>query len=316
MIEVLVLSAVEDRERAARLAASLTDGGFQVAGRDIDGSDEAARSPAKPDCVIACWSAAAEIAGMAEALAAYPRERRMVARLDATAPYPDGEAVDLTSWRGGAGNPRLLLLREGIRKLAASAGDRRRMRLFKFVGGVVVIGGLGFTVDLLELPDHLCKVSALRPVCSKFGWGGVPTPEQERDYREALAGGCSGLRDFVRRADGNPRVGDAQRKLDGARDASARRWRPTERRLAMFSTGAAAAGRASAEAAAARGASDTASRLCGGYRLSPAFRVRGSAAEMGPWQCGRDLDGWRCAAPGEAVCSLEMLEIVAGEECS
>jgi hypothetical protein len=303
----------EDRPRATMLAEALNAAGCRASVLTVG---EAAQ---EADLVIVCWSSASgRDPRFAEAADAIEADRRIDVIIDRHAPYRGAHALDFSGWGGGARFGPLSVLRHWVKTHSVEpVRPSRSWKRFLKTGGRVfwrIVVPLGVIVGLVEgwpeVEKQFCQ--AFRGVCASTGRGGVPSAEQERAYQAALAGGCSGLADFVRRHPTNPRLEDARRLLDAAVPLRIRRWQPDKQSPALFVSAGPAPTRDAATEQLRTLAGARAGELCGAFAETGRWRMKEARYRLGRTSCESASDGWRCSAPGVAACTGARLVIAEG----
>lgn len=194
----------------------------------------------------------------------------------------------------------------------------RVLRLVTPVLGVFtpVAAGMAFALDFASFQNLGCQVPGVRSACGSFGWGGVPSREQDLAWAVATKrDDGDGLRAYLRRWPRGAYAGEAQARLAGCRAAEVEEWSPSERRLPLrVGLGDPTNGEAAARADAIRRGARDAEGLCVAYKAGE-YRLTAGQAEPRAWTCATVGGGQTCGFEGEAVCRVEVRRVDVQEVC-
>jgi hypothetical protein len=322
---IVILSASRLLPRAEQLAGALAPLGVEIIQTTTDSSDAQPVHQARKrsSCIILCRSPDLALAGTKwekVVSKAFKRDSCIPVLFEPSVASDPVHPVDLSLWRGGAAAAGLPVIRD---RILSSFANRRRRRWFAAsaialaaASTIYIVGALlGIYSDGTNALSGLCTYSALNRTCAKLSIGNVPSDAEEQSFQTALARGCDGLRDFIRVERDNPRIGDAQRLLAGARRVERVRWMPSEVRLSMYVSGEPKSTRTAATQSTTASARTRASELCSvSYGASPAHQLGSYSPEV-ELSCSSVGNGWRCSADGFAHCRINVRRTERVELC-
>jgi hypothetical protein len=241
--------------------------------------------------------------------------------IDAVSPplgFGQIQSLDLTGWTGKGDDVRVTNVIASVRaKLAglpppAPMNARRRVLTLAAVLALVV-PTIGFLADIATVQSVVCSVPGIRGACGRVGLGGVPTPEEEREWSERPNGDCQWLTTYLRRHPQGAYAEVASRLLlSGSQSPTEYSWQPEEHREPIHVSPLAGfrSTQAAQSDAVSRGqeAADFACR-----EDSEVYRFRSAAVNEGTikWQCTNLSGVVRCAFDAEAICRGEARHAVA-----
>jgi hypothetical protein len=237
--------------------------------------------------------------------------------IDRNLPLGAADWIDLSRWRGGTANRDLDRLRQRV--LEVSSGERRRRWTWKASvtsAGLFLAGVIGVLSGSDDAMKKVCSFSPVRSmICSPRGWGGVATPRQEREYRDAVKKGCEGLRELVRAHPENPRANDARRLLEGRSVETYERWHVGSRITEFYVLGRVKPSRESAVARSRIEATQRVSQQCAAFPATPDWHPGQPRTVLNETTCIAATDGWRCDVRGRAVCLGARRQMAQTENC-
>jgi hypothetical protein len=274
-------------------------------------------------CALVCWSRASIAnADFIAAIAKIPPETILGVVLEAGIVPPSGQIIDLSRWRGSARADILSTVSDQAHEIARRGRRRFVIRRIAAAAGVifgpfavvaVIVGILGDGPAALE---RMCRVPGIHSMCQIAGSGGVATPEQDEDFRRAMAGGCSALARLVNEHPENPHSAEARRRVETASRLRIATWHPDEFEIAAPTSALDAISRDRAERLLTQEIATKAKIQCGGMPRKDQWRMIAADYRLGTRTCEQFSDGWRCSAPATLVCKRLTRRLQEVEDCS
>ncbi|TKB91409.1 MAG: toll/interleukin-1 receptor domain-containing protein [Nitrospira sp.] len=341
MNEVFVSYKREDETRVGRLVQVLESAGLSVWwDRGLPGGEswrqqiQTALDAAR--CVLVLWThdSVGPAGDFVRDEAGQAKRRGVLVPVffdRVTPPLGFGElqAIDLTHWKGNSRDPFFQDLLAAVtakldgRPVPPAKGPMQRLvrRLtWSSLAGTVGFGGLALAFNLFSAQEQVCAMPVLQPqlsdLCGSLVMGHRPT-KAERVAWDQCDGSCDALRRHVEQfPDGAYRTKAAE-LLAARRVIQTEVWTPGTRRLALFvrQEGAPARTDAAAHSAALARAQPSAERLCEGFAVTTAFRLKATTPEAQQWHCETTAGGAVCGFDGVAVCEVEERQVEETERC-
>jgi hypothetical protein len=215
---------------------------------------------------------------------------------------------------------RIVALRSLSRQRSAVAW-RRWVRRYWWLGLtlgllVVVERGLSALGVMQSAAAPLCSLPGIHEyACRPFGLGGVPTAAQERRYRDALARGCSGLREYVStESPDSPLMPLAKQRWE-TRLRQEVRPETISRRIEIFAHAEDAASREGAMTALDRETRRLGADRCSIFLQVPNRTLRSARATGEMPLCEASSLGWQCSASATVQCTIIWTRTITEERC-
>ena len=342
MTDVFVSYKREDEPRVWRLTRALETAGFSVwSDHQLPGAenfrDNITKALEEARCVVVVWShASAGAAGdfvRDEASRGKARGVLVPVKIDPVHPplgFGELQAIDLTHWRGGQGDPFFKDLvgciqakldgRPAPKPKGAATRVARRV-LYGALSGAGALAASTFAFNTFNVAGLVCTTPGLQPglsdFCGVLHVGGRPSREERVAWANRPVGDCQALRDFVARYPEGAYRREAADLLTARQVWTEDAWTPSVRSLALYQgqDGPAAASEAAAKARALASAQAAADRLCKGFAATTAFQFVSSAPKADTWTCAPQGGGVVCGFDGEASCALQERSSVEHERC-
>jgi len=340
--DVFISYKREDEVRVGRLAQALEKAGLSVWwDRGLPGGESwrtnITNALAEARCVVVVWShhsVGVEGAFVRdEAGRAMARGILVPVMIDRVHPplgFGELQAVDLTRWRGGQGDPFLVDLVSVIRAKLDNAptplpkGPTARLARRLVYGasssvGLAAVAALAF--NAFGLASNMCTLPGLQPAlsdsCGALRLGARPTREERLAWAALPAGSCQALRDHIARFPEGAYRREAADLLTARRVTTQDAWSPSTRSLALFQPASTQGSRneASARAKALAEAQTQADNLCRGFAAATSFRFRVATPQPATWSCEKGGAGVVCGFQGVVACQLDEKTSVERESC-
>ena len=342
MSDVFVSYKREDEVRVAPLVHALEAEGLDVwwdrglpGGESWRANIEAALDAAK--CVVVVWSTLS--VGPAghfvrdEAAHAMARGQLVPVTIDRVAPplgFRELQAIDLTRWRGRAGDPFLSDLVAAIRaKLDGSPAPkahgpvarlRRRLTLGS-LAAILLAFGSSFALNAFGSASYVCTAAGMQPFlsdgCGAVGIGGRPSHRERLLWERRRAQSCEDLRDYVGRYPGGAYAAEAANLLTARRTARSQVLSPAPQRLpfAVSRNNTAAATQDAARDVTMVRAQAVADDVCRGFEGTGLFRFKTARIVPDQWNCDPHGGGYVCGMEGHVTCDMDAIRTVETETC-
>lgn len=345
MTDVFLSYKHEDYERIAPLHAALVAEGFHVFwDRDIPSGERwRVTLTARLDearCVVVVWShgSTADAQGFVFDEAARAKERGVllpvqIDPVDLPLGFGELQTLDLIGWSPEHAEPRFDDLLTAIRAQLESrprpaprgpALRRRRRRLVAAMGVLLLTGvTLVLSSDARRLT---CTLPGVRPVCAHYGIGGVPTPDEHKQWTTALERtDGEGLRAYLEHYPQGAHAAEARSRLAACRWVESSAWVGQTKTLPLVVRSASLVNSNSpahsarpteveAREDARMRASGEAATLCEPYANEP-FRLLAASFEVDRWMCSTSSAGWTCGFDGRASCQVQARQTHRDEIC-
>ena len=344
MTDVFVSYKREDEVQVGRLVQALEQAGLSVWwDRELPGGEhwraniESALENAK--CVVVAWtrrSVGTDGSFVKEEAARAARRNVLVPVLlekKVIPPLGFGElqAIDLTGWRGGPRDPFLRDLVSAVRAKVAGQpvppplGPMKRLQRRLTVAGaasVLLAFGSAFATNALNFQNFVCGASVAAPwlsdTCGAFGLGARPKREERIAWEQRPNGDCEALSQHIRQFPEGVLRTTAVALLNAHTVVKVEQWTPAQRplRLLVGRDAAPMATEAAARTAALERGLEKARQLCQPLGALGGVKLRTVDADPQEWTCEKVSGGIVCGFEGQAICSLDELNISERKECN
>jgi hypothetical protein len=340
--DVFISYKREDEVRVGRLAMALEKAGLSVWwDRGLPGGESwrtnITNALAEARCVVVVWShGSVGVEGAFvrdEAGRAMGRGILVPVMIDAVAPplgFGELQAIDLTHWRGGQGDPFFQDLVGVIRAKLENAptpmpkGPATRLARRLVYGAsssacLAAVAALAF--NAFGVATNICTIPGVQPglsdTCGAAGLGGRPSKRERLAWAALPAGSCQALRDHVARFPGGAYRREAADLLTARRVTTQDIWTPSTRSLALFQPASVQGSpdEAAAHAKALGEAQTQADNLCRGFAAATSFRFRVATPRPASWSCEKGGGGTVCGFQGMVACQLNEKASVERETC-
>jgi hypothetical protein len=341
-MNVFVSYKREDEVRVGRLVRALEGAGLQVWwDRSLGGGEnwsfqiQAALDAAK--CVVVVWTHAS-VAPAADFVRDEARKAKLrgilvpvlLDKVNVPLGFGETQCIDLTHWKGNSRDPFFLDLCSAVaakldgRPVPAAKGPMKllaRRAVYGSFASAMVIGGLAFGLNLLNVQDRLCELSLLQPqasdACGAFGLGHRPTRRERIAWEHREIGSCAALRIHIERFPAGVYRDQASSMLAARKVTPTETWEPATHQLVLFEPpgDVPSANRTAAEASAVARGQANADGQCGGFAATNSFRVKSARPVAEVWDCIPVAKQVTCGFRGKAVCEMEVRRIVESENC-
>jgi len=340
--DVFISYKREDEVRVGRLARALEKAGIDIWwDRGLPGGESwrtnIGNALAEARCVVVVWSH-----GSVGVEGAFVRDEagRAMARgilvpvmIDAVAPplgFGELQAIDLTRWRGGQGDPFFQDLVGVVRAKLENAPTPKprgptarvaRRMLYGASSSAGLAAVAAFAFNTFGVATNICTIPGAQPglsdACGGWGLGGRPGREERLAWAARPAGSCQALRDHVARFPEGAYRREAADLLTARRVTNEDVWSPSARSLALFQPQSAegAPTEAAAHAKALAAAQSQADNLCRGFAAATSFRFRAATPQPQTWTCAKGGGGVVCGFEGMAACQLDEKATLERETC-
>ena len=342
MTDVFISYKRDDELRVGLLAKALEKAGLSIWwDRGLPGGESwrtnISNALAEARCVVVVWSH-----GSVGVEGAFVRDEagRAMARgilvpvmIDAVAPplgFGELQAIDLTRWRGGQGDPFLqdlvAIIRAKLENLPSprpkGPGARLARRLAYGVwssASLAAVAAVAFNV--FGLAANMCAVPAMQPglsdTCGALRLGDRPTRQERLAWAALSAGSCQALRDHVARFPEGAYRSEAADLLTARRVTTEDVWSSSTRSLALFQPASIKTSptEAAARARALADAQTQANNLCRGFAAATSFRFRTATPQPAAWSCEKAGGGVVCGFQGMVACQLDEKATSERETC-
>jgi len=340
--DVFVSYKREDEARVVPLVHALESAGLDVwwdrglpGGESWRANIEAALNEAK--CVVVAWSALS--VGPTghfvrdEAQHAMARGLLVPVMIDRVVPplgFRELQAIDLTRWNGGAGDPFLGDLIAAIRAKLDGApapkahGPVARLRRRLTIGGLVtalLALGSSFALNAFGSASYVCTAAGMQPSlsdgCGAVGIGGRPTYRERMVWEHRRPGRCEDLRGYIDRFPGGAYAVEAANLITARRIGRQQIFESLPQTLpfAVSRDNAPAATLDAARAATLLRAQTQAEDICRGYTGTRLFRFKAAHIEPAQWNCDPHGGGYVCGMEGHVTCDMDAIRTVETETC-
>lgn len=314
---IVVLSDPSDLLKASTLAQACASPAFWVE------AVTPAQFAGAAACTLACWSRASMAsADFGAALLRVPDATALGVVFDTGIVPPAGHAIDLSRWRGGAGSPLLSTVRSRAHEVARR-GRRwpiARKILSAFWALASVLTAIGVLVGIFgDGPNavaNVCGIPGVKTLCREWGAGGVATREQDEEFRQAMAGGCSALARLAHERPESPHSVEARRRVDEASRLGIPTWEADEFEIAAGNPASNALSRTRAEQLLNEEVAAKAKDQCRKMPRRDQWRLEAADFRVGSRTCEQFSDGWRCSAPATLICKRAVRRVRPLEDCS
>ena len=182
----------------------------------------------------------------------------------------------------------------------------------------LVVAWYSLVTNVGGMAQMMCGVSLLRPTCSSLHIGGVPTPEEESDWTDAIkVDTCAAYANYVRKHDHGEYSLRAQSRLNAVTPVV--RWEqadqayPVDVQPTKLPSASIEQAKETARLAEATVIGDT---FCMAFKSDPkVYRFEGVVVDAKDWNCIQNGGGAVCGFTGIATCRV--LKLVQAEpSCS
>jgi hypothetical protein len=340
--DVFISYKREDEVPVGRLAQALEKAGLSVWwDRGLPGGESwrtnITNALAEARCVIVVWSH--ESVGVEGAFVRDEAGRAMargilvpvmIDRVDPPLGFGELQALDLTRWRGGQGDPFFQDLLGVIRaKLdnqptpkPKGPGARVARRLVYGASSSVGLAAVAaFAFNAFGLAANMCTIPGLQPAlsdsCGAWRLGERPNRQERLAWAALPPGSCQALRDHIARFPEGAYRREAADLLTARRVTTEDVWSPSTRSLTLFQP---ASAQGSLDESAARTkalteAQTQADTLCRGFAAATSFRFRVATPQPATWSCEKGGGGVVCGFQGMVACQLDEKASVERETC-
>lgn len=238
------------------------------------------------------------------------------------------QSTDLRQWRGSRRDIFYKDLTASIDAklqglpLPVPKGPTRRTMKKVGIGMVPLLTlGIAYVLNLASIQESACSLQTGQPMvadfCGTLGWGGKPTREARLAWQTLPANDCQALLEFRQQYETSPLRALADSRYAARQQYEVETWTEDVRRLRLFITqdGDSAANRQVAQAAVLTRAQPEATGLCQGFAATANFRFKAAAPEIDEWQCTEYASGYVCGGRGNALCELQVQQVLIEERC-
>jgi TIR domain len=341
--DVFISYKREDEVRVGRLAKALEKAGFSIWwDRGLPGGESWRANIGKAldeaRCVVVVWthgSVGTEGAFVRdEAGRAMARGLLVPVMMDPVGPplgFGELQAIDLTRWRGGVGDPFFKDLVGVIRAKLDNGPVPKPKGPTARVARRIAYGGassatfaaiIAFAFNTFGVASNICTAPGMQPglsdTCGAWHLGDRPSKEERLAWAALPKGSCQALRDHIARFPEGAYRREAADLLTARRVTSVDQWTTDTRSLALYqpASGAAASSEAAAHAVALKEAQTQADNLCRGFAAAdPSFRFRLATPTANTWTCSKAAGGEVCGFDGTVACQLDESAKVEQESC-
>jgi hypothetical protein len=234
-------------------------------------------------------------------------------QVDAPLGFGQIQSLDLIQWNGRPRNRRFKQVVATVRAMVSGKPKpevQNAHSLRRWLAGAAVALALplmSFFSDAHELLAPVCQIPGVHAACSRWGLGGVPTPEEEAAWTSRKPGDCSVLREHLRRFPDGAYASEAEHRLHAFETESVERWQAKEWPLPLhvYAADEPLPSQEAAKADALARSGVDADGVCAGYKAA-GYRLRAATAKVVKWQCSPSRGGFLCGFDGQAVCQVEV----------
>jgi hypothetical protein len=344
MTDVFVSYKREDEVQVGRLVKALESAGLSVWwDRALPGGEhwrdniESALEKAK--CVVVAWtrrSVSPDGSFVKEEAARAARRNVLVPvllerKVNPPLGFGEVQAIDLTRWRGRTRDPCFRDLVSAVQaKLAGQPvppplGPMKRLRqrlVVASAASAMLAVASAFATNALNFQNSACGASVAAPwlsdTCGAFGLGARPKREERIAWEQRPNGDCEALRQHIRKFPEGTYRTTAMALLNAHTVVNVEQWTPVQRplRLLIGRDAAPMATEVAARSAASERGLEKARQLCQPLGSLGGVKLRSADADPQEWTCEKASGGIVCGFEGQAICSLDELNIIERKECN